>query len=654
MSNHRVFCYINHFLGNFVRNFVAFTLAIITSVGGFGNLSAWANDTAHYQSLATQKNLANHPTWQRLFYAHNQQIKDIQYQDFFVSKNGKKDLAGELQETLNQLFADTTERSPQCRFPARSEWLIAQLNINKKQLPTVNCQKFDEWLAQINPHTLTLVFASDYMGNPSSMFGHTLMRLDPPKSAHNTSKNMDLVAYALNYAATTPPNENPALYALKGLTGKYGGEYSLMRYFHKTKEYGDFENRDLWEYELALSPNEVQFLTKHIWEMQQVKFPYYFMDKNCSYALLGLIDLVRPNLNLQSQFGFTVIPIETVKAVKKAGLIRESRYRPSLESHLKAQEKTFGKAVSNLANDLTKPTIDPKTTLSFYPEVVQTQALEMGYDNLSFNQATKGADKAFAQNRLRELLVLRSQINAPKQRPIPAQPANPMDGHGAKMLGVGIGVSQGNPVRTLSHRVAYHDLSDPQAGYNVGRLLFLNGQISIQKLDKKEQVKLDFLDLLSVKSVNPITSYKRPRSWGTHIGYQQVAVDEWGNFSDKTTTGVGVLSAQTGYAKAFFDNRLTCGAYVRGEVQIGKVFANQARLGVSPNLECHWRASDAWQAMASVNTPYWLAQKNWQTQLQGELQYNINNQNAIRFGIAHEQQGDKDWQKALLSFYHYY
>lgn len=637
-----------------MRNFVAFTLAIIISVGGVGNLSAWANDTTHYQSLATQKNLANHPTWQRLFYAHNQQIKDIQFQDFFVSQNGKNDLADELQETLNQLFTDTSERSPQCRFPARTEWLLNELNIQKNQLPTVHCQKFDEWFKQVNPHTLTLVFASDYMGNPSSMFGHTLMRLDPPKTAHSTSKNMDLVAYALNYAATTPPDDNSALYAFKGLTGQYGGEYSLMRYFHKTKEYGDIESRDLWEYQLDLSPKEVHFLTKHIWEMQQVKFPYYFMDKNCSYALLGLIDLVRPNLNLQSQFGRTVIPVETVKAVKRANLIKNTHYRPSLETHLKAQEKAFGKSVSQLANRLAKSQVFDKKELLEFDPATQAQALEMAYDNLQFNHTTKQVEKDFTQTRVRELLLARSGLDTPKQRPTPPTPTDPTDGHGAKMLGVGLGHSQGKTLRTFSHRVAYHDLNDPQAGYNVGRLLFLNWQLSVQKSDKKEQVKLDFLDLLSVKSVNPITSYKRPRSWGTQVGYRQVALDERGNFSDQTTTGIGVLAMQSGYAKAFFDNRLTCGGYLRGELQIGKVFDDKMRFGVSPNLECHWRASDAWQAMASINTPYWLAEKNWQTQLQGELQYNLDTQNAIRFGVTHEKQGDKDWQKGLLSFYHYY
>src|SRR5690606_41526448 len=81
----------------------------------------------------------------------------------------------------------------------------------------------------------------DFMGNPSSMFGHTLLRLDP-----KDQQQLNLISYAVNYAATVDGNDNWS-FAWKGLTGQYPGEYSLMPYYRKVKEYGDFESRDLWE-----------------------------------------------------------------------------------------------------------------------------------------------------------------------------------------------------------------------------------------------------------------------------------------------------------------------------------------------------------------------------------------------------------------------
>src|SRR5690606_41580839 len=59
-------------------------------------------------------------------------------------------------------------------------------------------------------------------------------------------QQLNLISYAVNYAATVDGNDNWS-FAWKGLTGQYLGEYSLMPYYRKVKEYGDFESRDLWE-----------------------------------------------------------------------------------------------------------------------------------------------------------------------------------------------------------------------------------------------------------------------------------------------------------------------------------------------------------------------------------------------------------------------
>lgn len=47
------------------------------------------------------------------------------------------------------------------------------------------------------------------------MFGHTLLRLDP-----KDQQQLNLVSYAVNYAATVAGNDNWS-YAWKGLAGQY-------------------------------------------------------------------------------------------------------------------------------------------------------------------------------------------------------------------------------------------------------------------------------------------------------------------------------------------------------------------------------------------------------------------------------------------------
>lgn len=73
-----------------------------------------------FQQKAKNQHLSTHKVWQRLFYANKQQISDVKYTNFFLSKDGKNNLQAELDITLEKMFTDNTENSPQCRFPART------------------------------------------------------------------------------------------------------------------------------------------------------------------------------------------------------------------------------------------------------------------------------------------------------------------------------------------------------------------------------------------------------------------------------------------------------------------------------------------------------------------------------------------------------
>ena len=84
--------------------------------------------------------------------------------------------------------------------------------------------------------------------------------------------------------------------------------------------------------------------------MQHVSFPYYFVSDNCAYRLLGLIDLVRPDLNLKQQFSYAAIPIETLKAVDQQALVKEVVYRPALETQLLSQAKQHGTDLAKVAH----------------------------------------------------------------------------------------------------------------------------------------------------------------------------------------------------------------------------------------------------------------------------------------------------------------
>ena len=72
------------------------------------------------------------------------------------------------------------------------------------------------------------------MNNPSSMFGHTLLRIDQKGQTEQTR----LLAYAINYAANVT-TENGLAYAALGVSGGFQGFFSIMPYYLKVKEYRD-------------------------------------------------------------------------------------------------------------------------------------------------------------------------------------------------------------------------------------------------------------------------------------------------------------------------------------------------------------------------------------------------------------------------------
>ena len=595
-----------------------------------------------YWSIAEQQNLDQDITWQRLMYANKNQKSEVTYSGYFLSENGKNNLKEELKADISALFVPAQDnQSIRCKFPARSQWLMQKVGIQENELPQVKCTEFENWIGQIKPHKATLIYATDFMGNPSSMFGHTLLRLDP-----KDQQQLNLVSYAVNYAATVAGNDNWS-YAWKGLTGQYPGEYSLMPYYRKVKEYGDFESRDLWEYELNLSPEETRFLVSHIWEMQHVSFPYYFVSDNCAYRLLGLVDLVKPESNLQEKFTYASIPMETIKSMQQQGLTKAPVYRPALETQLLAQAHQHGASLAKVAHQIAMlPIQQSSQILKSFTEQDQAKILEMAYDDLYLQFIGRKVEESIAQPQLRQLLALRSQIDLDKQRQEPKRPTKePTQGHNARNLSLKAGEVQGDKFIELGHRQAYHDLIDPQGGYRAGtQLLFLNGNAQW----RDDHLKLERLDLLEVNSYNPIQPFKTPLSWGFNLGWRQEAIHD-GSFSEDKQHGVASFNAQVGYSLADYGRKHICYGQVQTYVQTGSNLDKGWRVGMGPTLGCMNQWFERFNSVVQIELPYWEDQNQWNLRVNTQWQYVINRNNAVRLNWDYEQQNHQDWMKSSLA-----
>jgi hypothetical protein len=73
----------------------------------------------------------------------------------------------------------------------------AELNFDDRACRRNPARVFEQWFRELDAEAVTLVFASAYLNNPASLFGHTLLRLDRRGQTEQTR----LLAYAVNYAA---------------------------------------------------------------------------------------------------------------------------------------------------------------------------------------------------------------------------------------------------------------------------------------------------------------------------------------------------------------------------------------------------------------------------------------------------------------------
>lgn len=59
--------------------------------------------------------------------------------------------------------------------------------------------------------------------------------------------------------------------------------------------------RDIWEYDLAFSQEEMDRMLLHVWELFFTNFDYYIKE-NFSYHLLSLIEAAKPDVYPQDNY----------------------------------------------------------------------------------------------------------------------------------------------------------------------------------------------------------------------------------------------------------------------------------------------------------------------------------------------------------------
>ncbi len=440
---------------------------------------------------------------------------------FFLAPRGKTDPEAELEATVNSFFDDPGQGDdhPRCRFPGRYAWLREELSIDEKQLPGVICKKLDDAFTIIDPQSVVLIFPATHNNSPTSMFGHTLIRID------NKAKN-DLLAFAVNYAAV--PNDSLGfLYAFKGIFGFYPGYYSILPYYEKVKEYSALEHRDIWEYRLNLTSEEARRMVLHIWDMQNIFSDYYFFDENCSYDLLFLIEAARPTVHLTDTVGqgtqFWVIPSDTIRQMRQNDLIESVRYRPSQATKISAISARLTGDDRELARELGLGLREPGDSMStvLSPED-RMRVLDLAADYVQYLASKHEVTEEVYKKRFLTILQARSNLGQTNEElyAIP-QPIRPDDGHLPPKISLGGGCRSGSCYGEAGWRAAYHDLLDNDDGFIRGSqidFLQIRGRYYGNNID---EARLESLRLIDIVSLSPWNRFFKPVSWKVATGVEQ-------------------------------------------------------------------------------------------------------------------------------------
>jgi hypothetical protein len=486
-------------------------------------------DRAYLDELvarAERLRLAESRSWHRLLHYRSSWFGGFESEadgpGLFNAKDGKTNPEAELEATIRGLFSPFSGppqlAHPYCRFPARLAWLNARLGFDFSRLAKRPCPKFDEFVDLLKPDSITLVFSSYYLNNPSSALGHTFLRVN--KKNPTTGKRQELLDTGIDFSATVDTN-NALVYAIKGLAGMFPGVYRRLPYYYKVREYNDFESRDLWEYELNLDPDQVALVVAHIWELGSTYFDYYYLSENCSYHILGALEVADPKLELVKYAGWPVAPADTIKALyENPGLVKSVNYRPSNRSQFTRRVSVLDgnelDALAALLEDANAPfpeDLGQAGQMRSLDAALDLADIRYGEEILFEPDSAAAREKQVLLERRAALGIVSPPLEIDKQAE-----EQPHTGHDSVRFGLGEGWdSKRGAYYNVDFRLSLHGLADPPRGYPDGvQLEFLPTELRYSLEQKR--LRLEEFWGVRIQSYTAQTRFDRSISWKIAIG----------------------------------------------------------------------------------------------------------------------------------------
>ena len=632
--------------------FIALTLAVLFASQPVAAESADQEYLAELVKTSIDARLAEDREWRLLLHYRENLFGGVTSEQdesgFFLSPVGKTEPEAELEQTLSGFFSDKlvgrSQQPAQCAFIARYHWLKEKLRFDDRRLPPQRCERFERWLAELNPQGITLVFPSAFMNNPASMFGHTFLRVDQRGQTEQTR----ILAYTINYAADVPPDEGAA-YPVKGIFGFYKGNFSTPPYYLKVQEYRDIENRDIWEYRLNFSESQLHRLLMHAWEMGNASFDYFFFKENCSYHILSLLEFANPSLHLTDQFLIWTVPADTVRLlIAQPGLVGDVAFRPSRNTLIRRKRELLSDDERTLVRRLAHD-----TTLVQKPELTQLSVgrqafvLDVTSDYLRYkSEASEEEEAGHYKERNRTILTARSNLKIPSEdlRIVPFA-KQPELGHKTSRASVGGGWHNNDTFEEMTVRAGYHDLLDPEVGYTPGAQIEI-GSLSLRHYNRADQTRIERATLANVLSLSPMDGLFQAPSWKVNVGMQTIRHNGCQLCSN------GVINGGIGGAvESRWLKREVWFAFAEAEANYSRAYEERHRIGGGGTVGMLADLTDRWRVMASGSyLKYALGEKSDDFRWSVGQRYTLYQNLALRLEYNHRDR-DNDVLFTLQGFF---
>ena len=571
--------------------------------------------------------LSQAPQWLTLLGYSDRQSSDVLQDEFFLAESGRYDPAAELQAALTafERESEVLTGDALCRFPARFLWLQKQGVISGNPDLRALCPEYAEYLQDQHAESVSIVFASGYLGNPASYYGHLLVRVN---SALGKKPLEDMAA---NYGAAIPPGDNLLVYITKGIFGGYESRFMFKKYYYFLHTYSDDENRDFWEYTLNLSPEETSLVLAHLWELREFTHNYFFLDKNCASRVAELLDLVTDE-RLSRDDVLWEIPQSVLQRMTDARvggqpLIRTVQYQPSRQHQFQSRYFSLPSESRKYVNRMVE---DPS---EMHSDAFQGQddSLKTGVVDtlLDYYRYSLPPESLGTSPEYRTALAERYRLPVAAAGYKEIKPQPPEQGRKPSYISAGLSHDQRNDTGLMLRlRPAYYDELDSSAGHIAGGALSM-ADVQIQV--NKQGLVLDDLTLVDIRrpqSRNTELPGDEDFAWSLHAGFTRPVGDCDACLSSD-------FSVARGVSRWWLDERLVMTASIKGgyydtELHWAGIFAG-------PELSARLIASPSWSVSSEILQRYFV---DGRSRISGRatLRWATRDNQDLRLQISHDRE----------------